>query len=115
MRDADPRGHVDVLGRRAVVQNKQRPQGQIAAAQRPGDTHGLGKLSGSVHELAFPAAAFLHHFSAAQRCQSPNQDTSGLTIWLGHDVETFVHAINQVDVGVAWRSEDDSCARGHAF
>jgi hypothetical protein len=81
------------------------------------DPEGQRELAGTVGELLGPrcgAAARTHEVQAGYRFDSANEHAAGLAIRFRHQVEAFVHTVNQVDVSVAGRSEDDSGTLGHA-
>jgi hypothetical protein len=55
--------------------------------------------------------AFAHCGQSGQRLDGSNQDASSAACFLGDDVQAFVHAVNEIDVGVSWRTEDHFSAR----
>ena len=54
------------------------------------------------------ASAGAHEVEAGDRFDGANEYAAGLAIRFRHQVEAFVHTVNQVDVGVTRRSEDDA-------
>lgn len=61
------------------------------AVLRAGDAEGAGEAAG-------PGDAH----------NAPDQDAAGGAIGFGDEVQALVHAVNEVDVGAAGRSEDDA-------
>ena len=59
-----------------------------------------------------PPAA--HRGDSGQRLQRADQNAAGHALRFGDEVQTFVHAVDEVDVGVAGRAEDNARAIGWA-
>ncbi len=51
-----------------------------------------------------------HLRESAQRFQCANQDAARGTLPVGNYVQALVHAVNEIDVGMAGRPEDDAGA-----
>lgn len=76
-----------------------------------------GEFAWSVGEVFEPVHAgttLVHPLQTAQRLHSSNQHATRDSLWLGDEVQTLIHSINQVDIGMAGRPEKDPVARGRA-
>lgn len=56
--------------------------------------------------------AFEHFFDAGNRFERANENAAGLTFSISHHIEALVHAVNEVDISAAGRSEQDPRALG---
>ena len=90
--------------------------GVIAVA---GDAERLGEASrtaGKFREIAwaayFEVTRLGHFFDSAERFQSAKENASGATFGLAGDIETVVIAVDEVDISVAGRAEEDGVAQG---
>lgn len=82
-----------------------------------GDADRLGELAGTVAEIAVGAgrrAAFAHRLEAGGRLQGPHQHRRRDALGLADEVQQAVDAVGEVDVGAAWRAEEDAGALGEA-
>ncbi len=80
------------------------------------DGEGLRELAGSVGEALgrpAPLTALLHDRDAGERFQRTDQNAARCSDDIRYNVQTFVHAVDQVNVRVACGSEDDFSARRH--
>ena len=69
---------------------------------------GEGVVGAGDTEVASEAAG------AGDAGNAADEDAAGGAVGLGDEVETFVHAVDEVDVGPAGRAVDDLCAGGDA-
>lgn len=75
------------------------------------DSQSLSQLARPVRKArkpSAPAPPFVHADNTAQRLESPDKDATGFSFTLRHDIETFVHSVDKVDVGAACGPEHDS-------
>ena len=56
----------------------------------------------------------LHHLDALRRLQCANQHSFGKTLLSGHDIKAVMHAIGEINVGIAARTEHHGVALGLA-
>jgi hypothetical protein len=116
--DADAWGclHFDWrLGARAA--HLERAGDQIGAVELASDAHGERQFAGPRRQVlnamgGGPPAA--HGGESRERLQRANQDASGLALGLAHEIQTFIHAVDEVDVGMAGRTENHARAIGEA-
>ena len=69
---------------------------------------------GQVFGLSRRRAPLPHQLDSCNRFQRANQHAARRAFGLGHQVEALVHAVDEVDVGVAGRAEDHAGAIGQA-
>jgi len=114
-RDVAVGGDIEGAGGRAEV------AGVVALA---GDTEGLGEASGARGEEAKLGGAGRggegetteggHGLEAADGLDGAQKDASGVVRGLATDVGAVMIAVDEIDVGVAGRPEEDGVARGLA-
>ena len=118
MADADARGDVDLDWRfPALATDRERTAGEVGAVVAAGDGEGEGEFAGTVGEVTGAArgrSAAAHEGEAGEGFQATDENASGRAVGFGNDVQALVHAVDQVDVGVAGRSIEDARARGEA-
>lgn len=85
--------------------NKQRFAEQVVAIQSLVDFERSAKQAGALG----PPLNVLNRF------QCPEQYGGSLAFGLGHDIHAIVHAINEINVGVAGRAEHRSGPGGESF
>jgi hypothetical protein len=93
---------------------KGRPVEPVAVL-RPSDPQGLGQFPGAICQAArstFPAPPFVHLRQARQRLQGANQDASRAPLLFGDNVQAFMHAVDEIDVGASRRAEQNACSCG---
>src|SRR4029077_8297431 len=108
--DADAWGH-GYLDRRLLVPLAyyKRALSYIAGVLRARYAHCKRQLAGAgcqVLQLSCTWTAAEHGFDTRDGIESADQHTAGLALGLGYQVQTFVHAVDEVDVGVSGRTED---------
>lgn len=77
----------------------------------------LGELSRAVGEAFYrapPLAALIHLIQAAQWLKRANEHTAWRAFLVSHDVQAFVHTVDEVDVGVSRRAEQYFSAFGNS-
>lgn len=79
-----------------------------------GNGEGAGEFAGASGEIMLPAAAFAHGLDTLKGLKRADEDAAGGAIWLGDDVEAFVHAVDEINIGAARGAEDDAGARGES-
>lgn len=62
----------------------------------------------------FPGAAQFARTVAMRGLNCSNQDSTGGVFRFSDDIQTPVHAINEINIGIAWRSKHDFTALGLA-
>src|SRR5689334_12611622 len=109
MPDADARGNADTKGFRARRRvDREESLGEVGAVVTAGDAQSQRQLSGAVGQILDAARARPappHPWDSLQWFQSADQDASGAALRLGDHVEAFVHAVDEVDVGVSGFTE----------
>lgn len=88
---------------------------QIGSVQFSRDSHRERQFAGAIRKIldAFRGrAAAAHSRDSSDRLQRANQDAASLTHWFADEVQTLVHSINEIDVGVAGLSENHAGAIG---
>jgi hypothetical protein len=58
------------------------------------------------------ASSFGHPVNAGERFEGADQDASGLAFGFAGDIEAVVIAIDEIDIGVTGRAEEDGVAGG---
>ena len=118
MRDAYAGRHFDFdyrLGLGAAY--LERAGGKIHSVLLSGDTHRQRQFAGTIGQIlnAFRGGtAAAHGGDSSDRFQGANQDTAGLADRLRDEVQAFVHAVDEIDVGVAGLIEHYAGAIGDA-
>jgi len=64
--------------------------------------------------MASGGSAAAHGGESRDRLKRANQHATGLSLGLAHEIQTFVHAVNEIDIGVAGWSENHSRSIGEA-
>ena len=103
--DADSWGGFDAGSVPRIIDDEELAAGQIKAVVSAGDLKGAGEFTGS-GEVGGPA---VEGFGGA------DEHRLRVAGYGGDDVEHFVHAVDEVDVGVPAPTEHDFGARGAAF
>jgi hypothetical protein len=118
MADSDPPGdgdfHRPLLGRSAHYQRAAR---HVRAVVGAGDAHGQGEPPRPGRQVLRPAGArpaLAHPLQPGHRLQRAQQHAPRRAVRLGHQVEAFVHAVDEIHVGVPGRPEDHARARREA-
>jgi hypothetical protein len=122
--DADAGGNLDVSGAEAVVSDPQAGGGRseiAAVVAGAGDAESFGEAPRAAGETG-KALSFLdvdlsssrHFFNAEERFEGAEKNSPGLARGVTGHVEAIVTAVDEVNVGVAGRSEQDCSARGVA-
>lgn len=91
--------------------------GNVDAVVAAGDRHGDGEAPGTSAELfeaACGRAGVTHRRQSRHWLEGANQDAAGRAVWLRHQIEALVHAVDQVDVGVTRRTKKDLRSRRQA-
>lgn len=57
-------------------------------------------------------AALIHKRQTGEGFQCADQCATGCAVGIGHNVEAFVHAVNQIHIGIAGGTENHFCAPG---
>ncbi|MCU1294961.1 MAG: hypothetical protein JWP08_3811 [Bryobacterales bacterium] len=91
------------------------PDGQFAFVETravlcAGDRQSLRQLARPVSQTGcrtFPVPALVHSGKSRQRFDRSDQDAACSAFRLGHHVQAFVHAVDEIDVSTARRTEDD--------
>src|SRR5580658_3300634 len=122
--DADAGSDFDVSGAESVVPDPQAGmrRSQIGAVVAgAGDAECFGQASGATGEAnQIPRSAHFdfsrprHLFNAAQRLDCAEQHASSLSVALARHIQAVMIAIDEVNVGVAGRAEQDGSAGGVA-
>ena len=89
------------------------PAIQPATVLVAGDSQRLRQFTWSVCETtqrAAPVPAFIHLREPADRLQSANQNAPRLSFMVSYNIQALMHTIDKVDVGAAWRTEQNSRA-----
>lgn len=60
------------------------------------------------------AASFGHFGDAGKRLEGANQNAARFAFWFAGDIEAIVIAVDEIDIGVAGRSEEDGGTGGVA-
>lgn len=95
----------------------QRTGDQIGAIELARDAHGEREFAGAGREI-FDAArgrtAAAHDGESREGLERADQYASGLTLGLAYKIQTFIHAVDEIDVGVAGRTENNARSIGEA-
>jgi hypothetical protein len=120
--DTDARSNEDLRRAKTVVADPQAGiwRSEIAAVVvRAGDVKGFGEASGAgreFQEVAWPvdvdSASFGHFFHAGEWFEGAEQDASSFAFRLAGDVEAVVISIDEIDISVAGRAEENGIAHG---
>ncbi len=110
--DADAGGDEDFPLSVPSVEDAEWAAGEIGTVEGAGDAEGLREFSWAAAEVFPPAPAGAHLVEAGKRLDGADEDTAGGAVGFNDDIETFVHAVDEVDVGVSRRAEDDPGAIG---
>ena len=104
------------LGASAPLTDGERAAIKAKAVLEASNGEGLRQLTRSVSEALgwpVPLTPLLHQRKSGERLQGADQYATGCSIHIGYHVETFVHAVDQVNVCTTSGSEDDFGARSH--
>ena len=89
-----------------------------------GDGEGFGQASGAAGEfeqvfivglfglIDLEASGFGHFFQAGERFEGAEEDAAGDAVGFAGDVEAVVSSVDEVDIGVAGRAEENGVAEG---
>ena len=113
--DAGSCGHWE-FGASAPLTDGERTSIKTEAVLSASDGEGLRQLTGSVRETLgrpMPLTPFLHEREPGERLQRANQHASGCSDNIRYDIETFMHAVDQVNVRSAGGPEDNFGAWSH--
>jgi hypothetical protein len=116
--DADARGDLDTSCRKGVFADPQAGSGRGEIASiiaDAGDAEGLSEASGAAGEARKIAwAGHGDSVDAEERFKGAEKNTSGLAFALTGDIQAVVIAVDEINVSVAGRAEEDGVARGMA-
>ena len=118
MGDADARCHRDF--QRALLQrlaNGQGTAGNVCAVLRSRNgerEREFPRAAGQVFGLSGCRPAAPHQIKSGDRFQRSDQHAAGPALRFGDQIEALVHTVDEVDVGVAGRSENHAGAIGEA-
>src|ERR1035441_4957883 len=116
--DADTRSGVDFEsdGPRRLPHHQlaARDIGRVVGAGDAQRQRKFGRPRCQVLDLARPRPAPAHEVQPRDRFQGANEDAPGGAGRFAHQVEALIHPVDEVDVDVARRPEDDLRARGDA-
>ena len=120
MADADARGGFNAARGEAVLGEGESGAGEgkvEAVVSGAGDGHGLAEASGAGGEQARTGigrkvAAAGHGGESGDGFEGADEDAAGFAVRLAGDIEAVIHAIDEVNVGMAGRAEEDSIAGG---
>jgi hypothetical protein len=90
---------------------------QIRAVELARDAHRerqFARAGCQVFHAPGDRTAAVHGSKARQRLQRPDQNAARHAHRLSDKIQTFIHAVNEVDISVAGRAEDDARAIGNA-
>jgi hypothetical protein len=71
------------------------------------------QLPGSGREILDPLgcrAPTPHSFNARERLECTDENASRLALLLSHEVQAFIHAVNEIDVRVSCGAEEHPCS-----
>lgn len=89
-------------------------EGEIGAVEGAGDAERLSEFAGAACEVPGAVAADGHLLDAINGFEGADENAAGDAVGFGNDVEAFVDAVVQVDIGMARRTKNDSGARRDA-
>jgi len=119
--DADAGGGGDGGWAEAVVQDAEGGSGAgyVEAVLGEGDCHGLAEAAGTGAEQlwvcgGWEAAEARHGLEPFDGLEGADEHAAGLAGWLAGEVQAVVHAVDEIDVGEAGRTEEDGVAGGFA-
>ena len=72
----------------------------------------LGRPIGQAARSACPRPPGTHFGKAAHGLKRSNQNATGMPYAIRHDVEAFVHAVDEIHISTAGRSEQHFCSFG---
>ncbi len=104
--DADAGGDADFALRVAVVEDAEYAFGEVGSVEGAGDAEGAGEFAGAVG--GGQGGRWGEGFEGS------DEDAARGAVRFADDVETFIHAVDEVDVGVAGWAEDDAGSVGDA-
>lgn len=107
MADADTRCDLDGEGAGVGWLDAERSGGEVAAVEAARDGQGLRELAGSAGEVRLTIAPAPHKVKTSEGLKRADEDATGLAVRFRYHVQTFVHAVDEVDVGVSWWTVDD--------
>lgn len=124
MPDSDTRGDADVCRGNAIVARFPNGERRLAVryvgavVHRPRDAHRQGQLSRTIGQLArmpkFRPTSRSHDVLPINWFQRTDENAACDIFRLRDQVQTFVHPIDEVDIGVPRRTENDTRARRDA-
>ena len=108
--NADPRRRCNIDGSVATVFKIQAASSQIKTVLFASQAERATELTGSVEELMLLVAGgpSLHEIKPLYRLRRPEQYGGGLPAGLSHEIQTIIHAVNEVDIAHAGRTEHHS-------
>src|SRR6185503_10012656 len=101
-RNTDPRSYLDLERRRLFpLPHHQRTARHIATVLRPSDAHSERQFPGAGRQILLPARVRPppeHGGDTADWVNRANQYAAWLALRLRHQVQAFVHAVDEVDI-----------------
>lgn len=80
------------------------------------DAECLADFGRSICQFSIRAVmtALAHDLNPGQRFDRPDQDSGAMALFTGHDIETMMHAVGEIDIGETGGTEHGFGARRRA-